>query len=328
MADNLGLDYDEVVILKETSVAHGGVMAIYTDELILTNKKIICLGKGVFGGTKKVFHYPLDQIKVFNGIPQVQQGKLSNGTACLDVYLVDGEEHFNFQTRNKKTISVWIEEIRKLFGKDAGAGYYSDDEDDVDDEYERDEEDDDSVLGAFKEVGEEFKDVGREFAEAFGFKIKKKNKANNKSNNKNNGRNIPNPVNAGGFCTLCGKPLAQGSKFCPSCGASIGAPQVVQPVSPVASHIPQAVPTTPQEVVCPSCGKKLDPSLRFCTECGTEINSITRVAPNNGDSSGNDSGKEKIGIDQQIELLQKLKGLVDAGIISQEEFEKKKKEII
>ena len=43
MADKLGLDYDEVVILKETGVAHGGVMAIYTDELILTNKKIIRL---------------------------------------------------------------------------------------------------------------------------------------------------------------------------------------------------------------------------------------------------------------------------------------------
>ena len=27
MADKLGLDYDEVVILKETGVAHGGVMA-------------------------------------------------------------------------------------------------------------------------------------------------------------------------------------------------------------------------------------------------------------------------------------------------------------
>jgi hypothetical protein len=43
---------------------------------------------------------------------------------------------------------------------------------------------------------------------------------------------------------------------------------------------------------------------------------------------GNDTSKEKLGIDQQIELLQKLKSLVDAGVISQEEFEKKKKEII
>lgn len=39
MADNLNLDYDEIVITKDVSVAHGGVMAIYTDELILTNKK-------------------------------------------------------------------------------------------------------------------------------------------------------------------------------------------------------------------------------------------------------------------------------------------------
>ena len=54
---NLNLDYDEIVITKDVSVAHGGVMAIYTDELILTNKKIICLHKGMFGGTKTIFHF-------------------------------------------------------------------------------------------------------------------------------------------------------------------------------------------------------------------------------------------------------------------------------
>lgn len=238
MADNLGLDYDEVVILKETSVAHGGVMAIYTDELILTNKKIICLSKGMFGGTKKVYHYPLDQIKVFNGMPQVQQGKLSNGTACLDVYLVDGEEHFNFQSRNKKTISIWIDEIRKLFGKGTGTGYYGENDDDSD----NDSDDDDSVLGAFKEVGEEFKDVGREFAEAFGFKIKKKD------NKKKAVKPVPVRVNTVAYCTSCGKALAQGSRFCPSCGTSIGAPQGAQPIPQAVQPAPQVVQSVPQEL--------------------------------------------------------------------------------
>ena len=81
MADNLDLDYDEVVIIKEANVAHGG--SSYRDDLILTNKKLICISKGMFGGTKQIYHYPLDQIKVYNGIPQAKLGKHSNGFPSL-----------------------------------------------------------------------------------------------------------------------------------------------------------------------------------------------------------------------------------------------------
>ena len=306
MADKLGLDYDEVVILKETSVAHGGVMAIYTDELILTNKKIICLSKGMFGGTKKTYHYPLDQIKVFNGVPQVQKGKLSNGTPSLDIYLVDGEEHFNFQSKNKQTIATWIEEIQKLFG--VSPVYASARQRNTSD-------DDDSVVGAFKEVGEEFKDAGRQIAEAFGFKFKsKKAPVNNTSYIPT--RVIPTPVvNEGVKCPSCGQMLPSGSRFCTSCGTAINQPAAVKPVQ--------------EGITCPACGKKLPMGLRFCTECGSEIPEAKPLEPSQDEKqTENDIPKEKLSIDQQIELLQKLKSLVDAGIISSEEFEKKKKEIL
>lgn len=308
MADKLGLDYDEVVILKETSVAHGGVMAIYTDELILTNKKIICLSKGMFGGTKKTYHYPLDQIKVFNGVPQVQKGKLSNGTPSLDIYLVDGEEHFNFQSKNKQTIATWIEEIQKLFG--VSPVYASARQRNTSD-------DDDSVVGAFKEVGEEFKDAGRQIAEAFGFKFKsKKEPGNNASYIPTRVNNIPTPViNDGVKCPSCGQMLPSGSRFCTSCGTAVDKPVAVKPVQ--------------EGITCPTCGKKLPAGLRFCTECGSEIPEAKPSEPTQNETQiEKDIPKEKLSIDQQIELLQKLKSLVDAGIISPEEFEKKKKEIL
>jgi len=311
MTDNLGLDYDEVVIMKETSVAHGGVMAIYTDELVLTNKRIICLSKGVFGGTKKIYYYPLEQIKVFRGIPQVQQGKLSNGTASLDVYLIDGEEQFNFQTKNKKTISIWIEEIRKLFGAESRYDSHGDVIDEDEDNYE----DDDSLVGAFKEVGDEFKDVGREFAEAFGFKPKKKKKPeNSNSRGGSTSKSLSTMANMGIRCPSCGEPISINSRFCPSCGAPIGIGNGT------------TIKSEQQEVVCPKCGKRLDPSLKFCTECGTEIKPVSDMQTNNKDKT-TEAVKENLTIEQQIELLQKLKSLVDSGVISQEEFEKKKKEI-
>ncbi|WP_051656485.1 zinc ribbon domain-containing protein [Butyrivibrio sp. AE3004] len=301
MADNLGLDYDEIVILKETSVAHGGVMAMYTDELVLTNKKIICISKGMFGGTKKIYHYPLDQIKVFNGMPQVRQGKYSNGTATLDVYMVDGEDQFSFQTKNKKTISTWIYEINKLFGIETVQGG------------SENGADDDTVLGAFKEVGEEFKDVGREIAEQFGFKLKKKNTV---GVNNNGNTSAANGINTGLKCSACGNPITAGAKFCPSCGAAIG--------------LKKPAEVTPQEIICPNCGKKLDPSLRFCTECGTELvaSTTTEKSADTTNISVDVPPKGTLAVDQQIELLQKLKSLVDAGVISQEEFEAKKKEIL
>ncbi len=44
-------------------------------------------------------------------------------------------------------------------------------------------------------------------------------------------------------CVSCGKPIAQGTKFCPECGAN-------------------------QNPVCSSCGAKLASGTKFCPECG------------------------------------------------------------
>ncbi len=306
MANQLGLDYDEVVILKETDVAHGGVMSNYTDELILTNKKIICISKGAFGGTKKIYHYPLNQIKMYNGVPQAKQGKLSNGTPSLDIYFLDGDEHFNFSSRNKQTIVLWINEICKLFGvsqettTDASTNTNND-----------------SVFGAFKEVGESFKDIGRGLAGSFGFRVKEKQKNANNRVPDQKGKNDSvqsSAISRNGetdntiVCSSCGKAINKGSKFCSSCGA---------PIMPLTEE-------KPKNRVCPNCGNVVPPDLKFCTECGTLVG-----ISNDNTVSEQETTPQKgnLTIEQQIELLQKLKLLVDTGAISQEEFEKKKKEI-
>lgn len=441
MADNLNLDYDEVLITKDVSVAHGDVMAVHTDELILTNKKIICLHKGMFGGTKTIFHYPLDQIKIYNGVPQVQQGKLSNGTACLDIYFLFGEEHFNFQSQNKNTVEKWIREINKVLGivtKEASNIKGNN----------KSEPDEDSIAGAFKEVGDSFKEIGREFAAVFGFKGKSKKEVidevdydeeeeeevvsnyklesdeivilrkecvyvfgslectadvallTNKKivleyttgvwNDKNHVdtfllsdiksyKNIPQvkmgehndePVLEIFFantqlllnfsevgnekkqkqcieewmdeiqdalsditnvsssdnssirnvrtCQSCGSPLAVYAAFCTNCGAKV---QIIEEKKVARGKI------------CSNCGKEIPIGMRFCTECGAVVEDNKLETPNTishteqPKESVEEKPKEQLSIDQQIKLLQKLKSLVDAGVISQEEFTKKKKEI-
>ena len=157
---------NESIILQEVSVAHGGVMAIYTDELILTNQNLVCINKGVLGNTKNVFQYPLSQVRRFNGRPQVMMGKLSNGIPTLDVYFNNGGcESFNFQSGNKRNIKKWMNAIVSILEGDDPLNNDSLDDDDYDS---------DTLVGAFKEVGDQFKDVGNEFLDVLGFKPRRK----------------------------------------------------------------------------------------------------------------------------------------------------------
>lgn len=129
----LKLQPDEAMILQEVAVEHGlGLTSAYTDELYLTTRNIYCVNKGVFGNTKNVFCYPLNQLKRVNGRPQAMQGTKSNGTPSLEIYLMNGNssESFSFQTKNKSTIKKWIKEINKALGYDG----VDEDDDEFDDD--------------------------------------------------------------------------------------------------------------------------------------------------------------------------------------------------
>ena len=64
------LQTNESLIMKSERVLYGGVLSTYTNELILTNMNIVLIIKGVFGNSKDIRQYPIDQIKIFNGQPQ------------------------------------------------------------------------------------------------------------------------------------------------------------------------------------------------------------------------------------------------------------------
>ncbi|MFC5930349.1 hypothetical protein [Cryobacterium melibiosiphilum] len=111
---NYDLRPNEVVVLKETGIKHGGTFASYTDELMLTNLNLVLLKKGVFGNSKGVLTFPTDQIKVYNGKAQALLGKSSNGTPHLEVYFLNGQENFDFQSGGKKKIFEWVTKIGEV----------------------------------------------------------------------------------------------------------------------------------------------------------------------------------------------------------------------
>ena len=112
-------------------------------------------------------------------------GKLSNGTPALEVYFVDGKtESFYFQSSNKKKIGSFIKAIYSAFGADSL----------LDDELEGISAD--GLIGAFKDVGEEFVGVGKELLGAFGIKAGEKK-----------GSQI-SPVMINKKCVSCSAPLS------------------------------------------------------------------------------------------------------------------------
>lgn len=105
---------NESIILKNESVMHGGFMATYTDELILTNQNIVYVSKGMLGNTKNVQRFPVNQIKMYDGEPQAILGKQQNGMPQLEIYFLNGNESFAFQFSGKKEVAKWINAICKL----------------------------------------------------------------------------------------------------------------------------------------------------------------------------------------------------------------------
>lgn len=109
---DLGLQPNEGIIFQSDNVRHGSsVWASSNDELILTNINIIYVAKNAFGKVKNIQKYPLNQLKVVNGQPQVMMGKNSQGGPQLQFYFRNGQESFEFSHFGRKEISKWIDGI-------------------------------------------------------------------------------------------------------------------------------------------------------------------------------------------------------------------------
>ena len=114
MAARYNLQPNEAVLLKDDSVMHGGLMSAYTDELILTNLNLVLTKKGMFGNSKGVHVFPVNQIRVYEQQAQATVGKALNGSPLLEVYFQNGQEKFNFQSGGKKKVNLWISKINEV----------------------------------------------------------------------------------------------------------------------------------------------------------------------------------------------------------------------
>lgn len=110
---NLNLQPNESIILKSSLVSHGeGLLAKYTDDLILTNIRLIHVSKGVYSNSSKTRSYPVNQIKVHDGQAQVILGRNRSLFPQIEIYLRNGHEVFGFMSKNEAV--KWVDGINKL----------------------------------------------------------------------------------------------------------------------------------------------------------------------------------------------------------------------
>ena len=104
----------EYMVMHDDHVRFGNSSSS-TDDLILTNLHLILVKKGFFGGKKGEIKIPINQIKVFEGKPQVLVNKV-NGLRRLEIYYTGGQASFGFN--NAKDTDKWANNIIKLMAGD------------------------------------------------------------------------------------------------------------------------------------------------------------------------------------------------------------------
>ena len=102
-------------------------------------------------------------------------------------------------------------------------------------------------------------------------------------------------------CKKCGEVLEKNSQFCTNCGAKVTSEEETP-----------LVKTIENKEKCKKCGEVLEKNSQFCTNCGAKV---TSEEPKNEH-------------DDPIEVLKKLKEMKGLELITEEEFNEKKKEIL
>ena len=110
---NVNLQPNEGIIMQHENVSRGG-FSQFSGDLVLTTKNIIYVHKGIFGNVKGEDRFPLNQLQKVDGKPQVTMGRSRGGYPQLDLFFVNGQQSFCFQSLGKREVKRWIDAINRV----------------------------------------------------------------------------------------------------------------------------------------------------------------------------------------------------------------------
>lgn len=118
---DLRLEMDEEIILQSTEVERYGSNEVSLDEMVLTNKNIICVydkSTGLFSKPETIVErIPLSNIRVVNGKVQAMMFDNDDYGMGLQIFFKNGQrEHFVFYDE-KKELPRWEKKVCSLIGE-------------------------------------------------------------------------------------------------------------------------------------------------------------------------------------------------------------------
>lgn len=293
----------ECVILKTTGVNNGS-WSNYNDELVLTNQCIIWVKWGNLGNFKGVVRFPLSKVT------QAIIGKSSDGGKQLEVYHSSGKEDFKFQSRNDRELRVWSMAIADRFKKDSDIydyNYYQNFLDDnlqvVTDAGPEQESSTGGIDGKF--IG----DVAKHVLKSGNLSVGGVMKGVQKAYFKQAGRSVTQGLTSGlkdelGITEIQDEFTEIGNGFREAFGLKPKMTQKEKKEQQLNAAFNQKVANARQEAQ-------------------VKVNDETVNV-----NAHENTNQTPMSLDEQIEIMKKLKELLDGGILSQEEFDLKKKEIM
>ncbi|MFQ7473221.1 MAG: hypothetical protein ACLRLX_03340 [Anaerovoracaceae bacterium] len=108
------LEPNEFIVFKAESVSRGEVFNTASNELVLTTQNIVYIKRGIFNKVKEAVKFPLNEIKMYDGEPQVMINR-ANYNRQVDIYFLNGNESFSFlSVTAKKDMAVFVNEISRI----------------------------------------------------------------------------------------------------------------------------------------------------------------------------------------------------------------------
>lgn len=307
---DLKLDFDEEIVLQSTEVERYGIKETSLDEMVLTNKHIICVynkSTGLFSKPETVVEkIPLSTIKVVDGHVQVMSYDNDNYGLGLQVLFVSGHrEHFLFYDE-KKELPRWEKAVvRVITEKNMGTQASSAAAAPFDTEIEKSKTDkiSDVLTGVSTGLFSTFKgaiDTVKQTVSEITSETETENIAGNRTKmaedpieetkeekpmteiDTANQESTSQEAKKYIYCTNCGEKLAVGSKFCNNCGTPTGSSQVQEnngvqppPIEPQEEEPEKDEQITERQTV-------YEGKLYKCPNCGEVLKSFVTNCPTCG----------------------------------------------
>lgn len=87
-------------------------------------------------------------------------------------------------------------------------------------------------------------------------------------------------------------------------------------------------PTSTKKIKCENCGTLNKKGTKFCSECGNEFEKKDKIVEEKEIKKQEKEVQEKVDNSTKFEKLREYKKLLDEGILSKEEYEIIKKELL